>query len=144
MSWGKSSAERIALFERLLADHPEVERRTMFGFPAVFANGNLFLGLHEDRFLLRFSASDHAAFIQAFDAPFFEPMPGRKSRQTLVVPERVATEPALLRQWFEKALRHALSLPSKTAKAKPQRAKRAPPKKAGARKKPLRASRTVR
>jgi TfoX/Sxy family transcriptional regulator of competence genes len=128
MTWGKSSAGRIALFDKLLGDHPEIERRTMFGFPAGFANGNLFVGLHEDRFLLRLSENDHAAFVEAFDATLFEPMPGRKSRQTLVVPERVAAEPALLRRWFAKALRHALSLPPKVAKKK-AKAVKAPPKK---------------
>ena len=117
MGWGKSSAEKIALFERLLGDNPKVERRTMFGLPMGFANGNHFVGLHEDRFLLRLAPSDHAAFMKAFDAPFFEPFPGRKSRQTLVVPDRVAADPALLRKWYEKALAHGLSLPAKTAKA---------------------------
>jgi len=108
MSWGKSSAERIALFERLLGEHPKIERRTMFGFPMGLANGNHFMGLHEDRILLRLAPGDHAAFIKEFDAKFFEPFPGRKSRQTLVVPARVAADPALLRQWFAKALAHAL------------------------------------
>ena len=117
MSWGKSSAERVALFERLLGEHPKVERRTMFGFPMALANGNHFVGLHEDRFLLRLAPGDHAAFIKEFDARFFEPFPGRKSRQTLVVPDRVAADPALLRQWYEKALKHALSLPAKNGKA---------------------------
>jgi TfoX/Sxy family transcriptional regulator of competence genes len=118
MAWGKSSAARLALFESLLADHPTVERRTMFGFPTGFANGNLFFGLFEDRFLLRFSERDHAAFVAESGAKFFEPMPGRTSRQTLVVPERVAADPALLRKWYKKALAHALSLPPKKAKKK--------------------------
>jgi TfoX/Sxy family transcriptional regulator of competence genes len=117
MGWGKSSAERIALFERLLGEHPKVERRTMFGFPIGRANGNYFVGLYEDRFLLRLAPSDHAAFIKEFDAKFFEPFPGRMSRQTLVVPDRVAADQALLRKWYEKALAHARSLPAKTAKA---------------------------
>lgn len=135
MSWGKSSAERVALFERLLGEHPKVERRTMFGFPMGLANGNHFVGLHEDRLLLRLAPSDHAAFVKEFDATFFEPFPGRKSRQTLVVPDRVAADPALLRRWYEKALAHALSLPAKKAKVvkKAKAVKRAP-----ARKKPTR------
>jgi TfoX/Sxy family transcriptional regulator of competence genes len=116
MSWGKSSAERIALFERLLGDNPKVERRKMFGFPMGLANGNHFVGLHQDRILLRLAPSDEAVFMQAFDAQFFEPFPGRKSRQTLVVPDRVAADPVLLRQWFEKALAYASSLPAKKAK----------------------------
>lgn len=135
MSWGKSSAERVALFERLLGEHPKVERRTMFGLPMGLANGNYFVGLHEDRFLLRLTPSDRAAFIKEFDATFFEPFPGRKSRQTLVVPDRVAADLALLRRWYEKALAHALSLPAKKAKAVK---KVTAAKKATAKKKPTR------
>lgn len=135
MAWGKSSAERLALFESLLADHPKVEQRKMFGMPMGFANGNIFFGLFEDRFLLRLSASDHQAFVEAFAARFFEPMPGRRSRHTLVVPDRVAADPALLQQWYEKALGHALSLPAKKAKArKKAAAKKAPAKKKSAKK----------
>jgi TfoX/Sxy family transcriptional regulator of competence genes len=139
MSWGKSSASVIERFERLLGDHPKVERRTMFGFPIGSANGNYFVGLHENRFLLRLGESDHAAFVNEFGATFFEPMPGRKSRHTLVVPERVAADPALLGLWYEKALAHALSLPAKKAKkkapAKKVAAKKAVPKKLATKKK---------
>jgi len=106
----------IELFDRLLSIHPKAERRTMFGCPTGFANGNLFLGLHEDRFFIRLSEDDRAAFVEQFGATFFAPIPGRKSRQTLVVPERVAAQPPLLRQWSEKAFAYALSLPVKRAK----------------------------
>ena len=124
MSWGKSSADMIERFERLLGDHPKVERRTMFGFPIGSVNGNYFVGLHENRFLVRLGESDHAAFVKEFDAKLFEPMPGRTSRHTLVVPEGVAADPALLRRWYEKALNHALSLPRKAAKKKAKTAKK--------------------
>lgn len=118
MSWKKPSESMIDLFDRLLPVHPRVERRMMFGCPMGFANGNLFLGLHEDRFIIRLGDDDRAAFIQEFKATVFEPMPGRKSRATLVVPERIAVEPATLRSWFERALAYALSLPPKKAKKK--------------------------
>jgi TfoX/Sxy family transcriptional regulator of competence genes len=121
MSWGKSSADMIERFERLLGDHPKVERRTMFGFPIGSVNGNYFVGLHENRVLVRLGESDHAAFVKEFDAKLFEPMPGRKSRHTLVVPERVAADPALLRRWYEKALNHALSCRGRRRRKRPRR-----------------------
>jgi TfoX/Sxy family transcriptional regulator of competence genes len=118
MSWGKSSESMVALFEWLLPDDPRVERRIMFGCPMGFANGNLFLGLHEDRLLIRLADDDHEVLVKEHKAKAFEPMPGRKSGKTLVVPEPIAGEPKALRAWFEKALAHALSLPPKRAKKK--------------------------
>jgi TfoX/Sxy family transcriptional regulator of competence genes len=116
MSWKPSSETMIARFDRLLPVDPRVERRTMFGCPMGYANGNVFLGLHEDRFIIRLGEDDRAAFIKEFKAKAFEPMPGRKSSATLVVPERIAAKPAALRSWCGKALAHALSLPPKKAK----------------------------
>jgi hypothetical protein len=46
MSWKQSSDSMIELFERMLPVDRRVERRTMFGCPTGFADGNLFLGLH--------------------------------------------------------------------------------------------------
>ena len=118
MAWGKSTAETIKLFEEVLPRHPAIERRQMFGFPTVVANGNLFLGLHENRFLLRLSDEDRATLVRDFAAKVFEPMPGRASRHTLIVPEAIARDPERLRDWCDRALRHALTLPPKKAKAK--------------------------
>jgi TfoX/Sxy family transcriptional regulator of competence genes len=134
MSWKPSSESMIARFDRLLPVDPRVERRTMFGCPMGYANGNIFLGLHEDRFIIRLGEDDRAAFIKEFKAKAFEPMPGRKSSATLVVPERIAAELAALRSWCDKALSHALSLPPKKKKATATR-KTA---RAGAAKKPSR------
>ena len=116
MSWKPSSDSMIALFDRLLPKDPRVERKTMFGCPMGYANGNIFLGLHEDRFILRVGDADRAVLIKEFKAKPFEPMPGRKSSQTLVLPERIAAEPKALRSWCDKALAHALSLPAKAKK----------------------------
>jgi TfoX/Sxy family transcriptional regulator of competence genes len=123
MSWKPSSEGMIASFDRLLPVDPRVERRTMFGCPMGFANGNLFLGLHENRFLIRLGDADRAVLIKEFRAKAFEPMPGRKSGATLIVPERIAADPATLRSWCGKALSHALSLPPKKAKKKKAAAK---------------------
>lgn len=124
MVWGKSTEGMIERFERLLPADPRVERRTMFGCPMGFANGNIFFGLHENRFLIRVGDGDRATLIEEFKAKAFEPMPGRTSSATLVVPDRIAADPAALRSWFAKALSYALSLPPKKAKKK-----NAPPRK---------------
>jgi TfoX/Sxy family transcriptional regulator of competence genes len=127
MSWKQSSDSKIELFERMVPVDRRVERRTMFGGQTGFANGNLFLGLHENRLFIRLSEDDRAVLIKEFKAKAFEPMPARKSRDTLVVPDRIAADPARLRSWCERALSHALSLPRKVEKtvAKVTKAKNA-------------------
>jgi TfoX/Sxy family transcriptional regulator of competence genes len=131
MSWKPSSDSMIALFDRLLPKDARIERKTMFGCPMGYANGNIFLGLHEDRFILRVGDDDRAVLTKEFKAKPFEPTPGRKSSQTLVLPEQIASDPKALRSWCEKALTHALSLPpkekkkKKAAEKKPARAKAA-------------------
>jgi TfoX/Sxy family transcriptional regulator of competence genes len=119
MSWKPSSDSMIALFDRLLPKDPRVDRRTMFGCPMAFANGYPFIGLHEDRFIIRVGDDDRAVLVKEFKAKAFEPVPGRKSGKTLVLPERIAAQPAALRSWCDKALAHAVSLaPKKPKKAK--------------------------
>lgn len=143
MSWEKSSDSMVELFDRLLPNHPKVERRIMFGCPMAAANGNLFMGLHENRLLIRVGASDSKVLIDEFGATFFSPIPGRKSSATLVVPASIAAQPAQLRRWYDKALAYALSLPPKRAKkAKASKskakAKRAPANAKAAARKPQR------
>jgi TfoX/Sxy family transcriptional regulator of competence genes len=118
MSWKPSSDSMVALFDRLLPKDARIERKTMFGCPMGYANGNIFLGLHEDRFILRVGDDDRAVLTKEFKAKPFEPTPGRKSSQTLVLPEQIVSDPKALRSWCEKALTHALSLPPKKAKKK--------------------------
>lgn len=43
MAWKKPAPETIATFEAVLPGAP-AERRMMFGYPAAFVNGNVFMG----------------------------------------------------------------------------------------------------
>jgi TfoX/Sxy family transcriptional regulator of competence genes len=56
MAWKKSPPELVQRFEKVAASLG-TERRKMFGYPASFVHGNMFAGLHEDRFVLRLGRS---------------------------------------------------------------------------------------
>ncbi len=43
--WEKSPQALVQLFDRVLPESPNVERRKMFGYPCAFVNGNMFAGL---------------------------------------------------------------------------------------------------
>jgi TfoX/Sxy family transcriptional regulator of competence genes len=119
MAWRKSSPELIARFAAALPDDPACERRTMFGYPAAFVNGNMFTSLHQERMIVRLDADDRAALQRAGGQPF-APTPGRVMREYLALPDQVLADARRLRRWVGKAFAFAGSLPPKhRAKAPP-------------------------
>ena len=55
MGWKKVPKENEELLDRLMEAIPEAERRKMFGCPCYFLHGNMFVGAHEENFILRLS-----------------------------------------------------------------------------------------
>lgn len=115
MAWKKSSPALVAIFEAALPDDPRVERRQMFGYPAAFANGNLFTGLHQENLMVRLDDQGRAALQKKGGSPF-EPMPGRSMREYVVVPANIVATPRSLKAWMRKSLQYAGSLPAKAKK----------------------------
>jgi TfoX/Sxy family transcriptional regulator of competence genes len=114
-TWSRSPQELVDWFDEhtawLLAE-PGVERRKMFGYPACFANGHMFTGLHQDRWVIRLPDDARTALAEAGGTPF-EVMPGRPMREYLVLPATLASDPAAMRPWLERALANARDLPPK-------------------------------
>jgi len=108
----KAPPELVATFDRV-TDLSGVEHRKMFGYPAAFAGGNMFASLFQSSMILRLSAEDREAFARRFQAQPFEPMPGRPMREYLEVPAAVLASPKQLREWVDRALAYAASLPAK-------------------------------
>jgi hypothetical protein len=52
MKLRKSPEELVAKFDEVMPGPPATKRK-MFGFPAGFVNGNMFMGLFEDSMILR-------------------------------------------------------------------------------------------
>jgi TfoX/Sxy family transcriptional regulator of competence genes len=114
MSWKKPSPALIETFDAVLPG-PPAERRLMFGFPAAFVNGNMFMGLHEERFILRLDDGPREALL-ASGAKTFEPMKGRPMKEYVVAPDKLVGDRASLAKWVGKALAYGESLPSKAKK----------------------------
>jgi TfoX/Sxy family transcriptional regulator of competence genes len=125
MAWKKAPEWLVESFGRLLPEDPRVERRKMFGYPCAFAGGHMFIGVHEDRLVLRLPEEERSSFRSEHGATPFEPFPGREMREYSVVPRPLIEDPEALAPWVEKAVDHAASLPPK----KPRK----PRKKAGGR-----------
>jgi TfoX/Sxy family transcriptional regulator of competence genes len=54
----KPSEGTLQTFEEAIAGLRGVERRTMFGYPSVFLNGNMLACVFQDRIVVRLSETD--------------------------------------------------------------------------------------
>ena len=122
MQWKKSPPELIAVFDAVMPDPPAV-RKSMFGYPAAFVNGNMFMGLHQDHFVLRLSEGARQEFLRLPATGIFEPMAGRPMREYVVASPALVSKPAELSRWVAKALEYASSLKPKEKRTGKLRAK---------------------
>jgi TfoX/Sxy family transcriptional regulator of competence genes len=113
MKWRKSPETLVQRFSTIVPQDPRVERRKMFGYPAAFAAGNLFMGLHQEALILRLSDKDRASFLRIEGASVFEPMPGRPMREYVVVPSSMIDRGTSLAAWIRRSLDYAISIPPK-------------------------------
>ena len=114
MGFKKVPAEHVALFDAALPKEPDVVRKQMFGCPAAFVNGNLFCGAHEETFNIRLDDETRAKAFAAGFAPFT--VMGKTMREYACVPEARLGDEAFLREWFQRGLHYARTLPVKKPK----------------------------
>jgi TfoX/Sxy family transcriptional regulator of competence genes len=124
MKLRKSPEALVATFDDVMPGPPATKRK-MFGFPAGFINGNMFMGLFEDSMILRLPAELREELIQLHGAKLFAPMAGRVMKEYVALPEPLVRDRAQLASWVGKALVHGESLEPKAAKAKAPSAKAA-------------------
>ncbi len=116
MAWKKAPDALKVLMEKAMQGI-HAEKRSMFGFPCWFVNGNMFAGLFEDTVFVRLSpAQTNKA--SAAGRPFapFSPMPGRPMKDYSLIPKDLYTVPSRFGPLLEEASAHAASLPSKPKK----------------------------
>ena len=114
--WSAVPDEQGEGFRRALEPLPEVELRKMFGCPCAFVHGQMFAVFHPVGLALKLSVEDRETLLEQPDAALFEPMPGRKMRQYVVLPPATASAEDGLREWLGRAYRYAASLPPKEKK----------------------------
>jgi TfoX/Sxy family transcriptional regulator of competence genes len=134
MKLRKSPEALVAIFDEV-APGPPATKRKMFGFPAGFVNGNMFMGLFEDSMILRLPAELREELIQLHGAKPFAPMAGRIMKEYVVLPERLIHDREQLASWAGKALAYGESLEPKGAKTKGKPRKAESPKSKAKRKK---------
>ncbi len=131
MKWRKSPETLVQKFSEIVPQDPRVERRKMFGYPAAFVAGNLFMGLYQEALILRLSDDDRESFLKIEGASVFEPMPGRPMREYVVVPSRMVDRETSLAGWIRRSLEYVTAIPSKNTGRRKGSAKKRPPAKRG-------------
>jgi TfoX/Sxy family transcriptional regulator of competence genes len=134
MKWQKSPQDLIDLFASVMPCPPAVQRK-MFGYPAGFINGNMFMGLFQDDMILRLPEVQREEFLKKDGAKIFEPMAGRPMREYVAVPPRLLADKRELVSWVLKSLEYGSSLKPKSSAKKSNTSGTKPKRSASARKK---------
>lgn len=113
MQFPKPDPGAVALFESVIAGHPELVPRKMFGHPAAFVQGNLCVGTFGKDVFLRLGAEDVTAASRLKGVRPFEPMQGRPMKGYLVFPSSVLGNRAQAARWVTRSIDHTASLPPK-------------------------------
>jgi len=132
MKWKKSPPDLVDFFASMMPGPPAVQRK-MFGYPAGFINGNLFMSLFQDDMILRLPESQRQEMLKKEGAKIFEPMPGRPMREYVAVPPGLLADSRELASWVLRALAYGSSLKPKSSAKKSKAAGAKPEKSASAR-----------
>jgi TfoX/Sxy family transcriptional regulator of competence genes len=93
--------------------------RKMFGYPAYFINGNMFVGVHGDKLFLILSDADIAEIMKNCEnVSAFEPMPGKAMKGYVVLPKSVYSDDKLFVEYLNKSIKYVSSLPPKQERKK--------------------------
>jgi TfoX/Sxy family transcriptional regulator of competence genes len=114
LAWTKSPQSLIDLFDESVPSGSGITRRKMFGYPAAFANDKLFIGLHQNDFIMRLSKQDRARFTAEFGDRTFEPMKGRPMREYVRLPEELLGDARNRASWIKRSLRYAETIAPRT------------------------------
>jgi hypothetical protein len=101
----------VAAFDAASPSRSDIERKTMFSYPALFVKGNMFAFTFGPKIAVRASAATRAKP----GVKRFEPMPGRPMGEYVEVPAKDMKGVALKR-WFIQGLAYADTLPAKAKK----------------------------
>ncbi len=108
----KTPPELVAAFDAAVPADPRVVRKTMFGYPAYFVNGNMLAFTFGPRIAVRVDAARRKKMGDGGAA--FEIMPGRPMREYVEVPAS-GMKGAALRRWILDAATYTATLPAKNA-----------------------------
>jgi TfoX/Sxy family transcriptional regulator of competence genes len=120
----KPSPGLIAEFKAVVAQLPRAQPRKMFGYDALFVNGNMAVGLWANTCVLKLAEADREKLLKRGQAVPFMPTGSGKMGTWIELSEELAHDPEELLGWSARAVDYVASLPPKQLKAKKATAKK--------------------
>jgi TfoX/Sxy family transcriptional regulator of competence genes len=111
-------AEKVALYEKLLATIPEIERKGADN-PYTSINGNMFSLLHspEGRLALRLPEVEREKFLKKYKTTLFEAY-GTVLKEYVAVPDALLKQTKELQKYLQSSYAYASTLKPKPTKKK--------------------------
>jgi hypothetical protein len=111
----KPAPELVARFEAAMAriGREDVTRRPMFGHPCAWIGGNMATALFAQQWWVRLPPDRISAVLASGEATPFEVMPGRPTKDYVVMAPRIVDDEATLDAWLREALDYTATLPPK-------------------------------
>lgn len=109
----KPTPAALSAFDAAFPQDTRALRKKMFGMPAGFVNGNMFLGVFADGVVFRLPEPRIRALSAEAGVAHFEPMPGRPWKEYIHASATQHGGGALLADLAQEALDHTASLPAK-------------------------------
>ena len=118
MAWKKAPQELVDFLADTLND-VECQKRTMFGYPAYFIKGNMFIAAFQDNIIIKVPKEAKEDLKRKYKGlENFEPMPGRVMKEYLVIPKEVYKKQEKFARLLEISLEYVSLLPPKINKKK--------------------------
>ncbi len=111
----------VRVFTELLPDDPRVTVRKLFGQPAAFVQGNLFLGVFGRTIFVRLGPEDRAEAERSLGMRPFTPMEGHAMTEYRVLPDELLEDLRGAAEWVDRAIRWTGTLPPKSVARRPAR-----------------------
>jgi TfoX/Sxy family transcriptional regulator of competence genes len=127
MALRRSPPQLVAMFESVVPYMPGVVAKPMFGYPACFVNGHMFMGLHQEDMIVRLSEADRKDALAVEGSRVFEPTQGRPMKEYVALAPQLLEDREKVRAWVARAVAYGNALPGKaskgTGKARPSSSK---------------------
>ena len=114
----KPTPDALVSFDSAFPTDVRAVRKQMFGMPAGFVNGNMFMGVWDDGVLLRLDDDTLSRVRGLPGVGSFAPMEGRAWKDYALVSAGRWGDARELVEWARKALEHTAKMPAKSATPK--------------------------
>jgi TfoX/Sxy family transcriptional regulator of competence genes len=112
----KTGADHEALYDRLIATNPEIERKGDAN-PYTAINGNMFTLLHESRLAIRLPEGEREKFLKKYKTKLYEAY-GAVMREYVAVPDALLENTKELKRYLDLSHEYAKTLKPKATKKK--------------------------